>query len=85
MGPLQIDENTKMNYVTPVAVQDGNLISLNENGVGNLAFYQIRKVTGSHIDELDIVGSFHVANVQDLKNYRDTLTQVIDNYEKQEQ
>jgi hypothetical protein len=84
MQPLQIDESTKMNYVTPVLMQDGNLISLTENGAGNLSFYQIRKVTGNHIDELDVVASIHVANVEDLKNYRDTLTQVIDNYNVRE-
>ena len=84
MNPLQIDESTKINYQVPVIMQDGNLISLSDNGAGNLGFYQIRKVTGNHIDELDIVASIYVANVEDLKNYRDTLSQVIDNYEARE-
>jgi hypothetical protein len=81
---IQIDENTDFDYKVPVTPSDGNLVGISQQGIVNLTFYQTRKQTDDHIDKADVIGAILMSNVDDLKNFRDALTDVIDQFEKRE-
>ena len=83
--PIQIDDNTEFNYLVPTSPMDGNIIGINnQNGSANVVFYQIRKQTGQHIDKVDVISSISIANIDDLRNFRDAVSEAIDQFEKQE-
>lgn len=82
--PLQIDDNTDFNYLVPLSPTDGSMVFVNaENGMANLLFYQVRKQTGEHIDKVDVTAAV-LMSVEDLKNYRNAITENLDNLEKRE-
>lgn len=82
--PLQIDDNTELNYQVPLSPTDGSLIFVNtDNGMANLLFYQVRKQSGEHIDKVDITGAV-LMSVEDLKNYRDAITENLENIKHRE-
>jgi hypothetical protein len=82
--PLQIDDNTQFNYTVPLAPTDGTLIGVNPvNKMVNLLFYQTRKQTGDHVDKVDVIGAI-LMSIEDLKNYRDAITENLENLEKRE-
>jgi len=81
--PLQIDNDTDMNYKVPISPCDGTIVAINPNGMVNLLFYQVRKATGEHIDKVDITGAV-LMNVQDLQNYRDAINENLDSLKKRE-
>jgi hypothetical protein len=80
---MQIDQDTDMNYMVPTAPCDGTIVMLNPNGLANLLFYQVRKATGEHIDKVDVTGAV-VMSLQDLENYRDAITENIENFKNRE-
>jgi|GEM_PF-2884249 len=81
--PLQIDDNTDMNYKVPLSLCDGTLIAINENGMANLLFYQMRKISGEHVDKIDVIGAIAM-NTQDLENYRDAINENLKNVKNRE-
>ena len=81
---LQIDDNTDFNYTVPLAPCDGNVIAVNPaNGMANILFYQTRKITGEHIDKIDITGAV-LMNIADLEKYRDAITENLENIKNRE-
>lgn len=73
-----------MNYLTPVAPCDGTLIGINlTNNMANLVFYQTRKQTGSHLDKVDVISAI-VMNVHDLEQFRNAITENLDNVKNHE-
>lgn len=81
--PIQIDDDTEMNYHVPLAPCDGTLVAINPNGMVNLLFYQVRKVTGEHLDKIDITGAV-LMTTEDLENYRDAINENLDNIKNRE-
>ena len=82
--PLLIDDDTEFNYQVPLSPTDGTMVFVNsENGMANLLFYQVRKQTGEHIDKVDVTGAV-LMSVEDLKNYRNAISENLDNIEKRE-
>ncbi len=72
---LQIDDSTEFNYLVPLSPSDGNLVAVNNtNNIVNLLFYQVRKQTGDHIDKVDVTGAI-LMNVEDLRKFRDAITE----------
>lgn len=80
---MQIDNDTEMDYKVPSSPCDGTIVMLNPNGMANLLFYQIRKVSGEHIDKVDVTGSV-LMSLQDLENYRDAINENIENFKNRE-
>lgn len=84
MQPIVIDEKTEFDYKVPLSPSDGNLIGINQqNGMVNLLFYQVRKQTGNHLDKIDITGAV-LMSIDDLKKYRDAISENLDNYKNRE-
>lgn len=81
---LQIDNETDFNYLVPLSPSDGNIVAINqESGVVNLLFYQVRKQTGEHIDKIDVTGAI-LTNVEDLRKFRDAITENLEQHETRE-
>lgn len=72
-----------MNYKVPLSPCDGTILTVNQNGMVNLLFYQVRKASGEHIDKVDVTAAV-LMNVQDLENYRDAINENLDNFKKRE-
>jgi hypothetical protein len=81
---LQIDDNTEFNYMVPVSPADGNLIAINrQSGASQLVFYQVRKQSGEHIDKVDVIAAIAMG-VEDLRRYRDAITENLELSDKSE-
>jgi hypothetical protein len=84
MNPLQIDENTDMNYLVPMSPCDGTIISINStNNAAQLLFYQIRKQTDNHIDKVDITGAI-LMDTKHLERFRDAITENLETIKNRE-
>lgn len=84
MQPLQIDQNTDINYLVPLSACDGTLIGANvATGMANLIFYQTRKLNGSHIDKVDVIGAVGMS-IKDLEQFRDAITENLDSLKNRE-
>ncbi|MFI5271013.1 MAG: hypothetical protein ACHQT9_03150 [Candidatus Saccharimonadales bacterium] len=81
---LQIDDETDFNYLVPLSPTDGSLVFINgDSKMANLLFYQVRKQTGEHIDKIDVTGAI-LMSLEDLKNYRNAISENIEATEKRE-
>jgi hypothetical protein len=81
---FQIDDNTVFNYTVPLSPSDGNLIAVNTaNGMANVLFYQTRKMTGDHVDQVDVIGAI-LMSITDLEKYRDAITENLENIKNRE-
>jgi hypothetical protein len=81
---LQIDDSTDFNYMVPLSPTDGSLVFINgESKMANLLFYQVRKQTGEPIDKIDVTGAV-LMSLEDLKNYRDAISENIEATENRE-
>ncbi len=74
---------TKLNFVHPVVATDGNIISINEQGVPTLLFLQFRGQNGTSV-EADAVAAVRLHNIQELKDLQRAITETIKKHETKE-
>ncbi len=72
-----------LKFKTPIVASDGNFIMINNDGIVNLLFFQMRGSTNNR-PGADVVAAVRLHNVTELKNLVKTIQDTIDKHENRE-
>lgn len=75
-------ENIKLSNKTPALFVDGNVLAINENGFGELVFFQIEKTTGEKVEATGI-GTYRMP-IEQLEALKTTIENTIDTHNKKQ-
>lgn len=62
---------------------DGNVVSINDNGIPTLLFLQFRGQNGNAV-EADVVSAVRLHNIGELKDLQRAIAETIEKHEKKE-
>lgn len=83
MTPAPQLDLSKLNYIHPVVASDGNIVSINDNGIPTLLFLQFRGQNGTNV-EADVVSAVRFHNINELKDLHRAISETIEKHENKE-
>lgn len=72
-----------LKFKTPIVASDGNFVMINNDGIVNLLFFQMRGSSNNR-PGADVVAGVRLHNLQELKNLVKTIQETIDKHENRE-
>jgi hypothetical protein len=75
--------NLQLNYKSPVVASDGNIVMINEQGIANLLFFQIRQQTDLETSA-DVVAGVRLNSLDELKQLQQVIGDTIKQHESRE-
>lgn len=75
--------NLKLNYKQPVVASDGNIVMINEQGIANLLFFQIRQQTDVETSA-DVVAGVRLNGLDELRQLQQVIADTIKQHETRE-
>jgi len=75
--------NLQLNYKNPVVASDGNIVMINEQGVANLLFFQIRQQTDQETSA-DVVAGVRLNGLSELRQLQQVIGDTIKQHESRE-
>ena len=76
-------KNLNLNYKKPIVASDGNGVFITENGQVNLIFFQFRG-QGPQGVMADVVAGVRLNSIEELKEFKHTISDVIKQHESRE-
>jgi hypothetical protein len=76
-------QNLELDFKVPIVLIDGQTISIHENGMVDIIFWQGRTQSQKKI-KADVVAAVKYVSVEDLKRLRGIIDETIEKFEKRE-
>ncbi len=74
---------SNLKYIHPVMASDGNIVSINENGIPTLLFLQFRGQTGPSV-EADVVSAVRLHSINELEDLQRAIAETIEKHKTKE-
>lgn len=81
-GQVQLNFDN-LNFSVPIVASDGNVVVVTNEGLVNLLFFQMRGQNGNEL-KADVVAAVRLHTLQELKNFRDAITETLQKHENKE-
>lgn len=75
--------NLQLNYKNPIVASDGNIVMINEQGIANLLFFQIRQQSDQETSA-DVVAGVRLNSLGELKQLQQIIADTIKQHESRE-
>lgn len=76
-------QNINLRYTTPVVTTDGNVVTISDNGVPTVLFFQAREQHEGHMHG-DVVSAVRLNGIEDLENLAKGIKETIKKHQDRE-